>query len=110
MNASQLQREAASRAMKMARAAGMEKSMAQAMGAAGVSAPNVAGGDGSFFSSTKKGETQEIRLELQAASKDKKINAVKKVIANMTVGKDVSALFPDVLNCVEINQCVGCTR
>ena len=36
MNASQLQREAASRAMKMARAAGMEKSMAQAMGAAGV--------------------------------------------------------------------------
>ena len=32
MNASQLQREAASRAMKMARAAGMEKSMAQAMG------------------------------------------------------------------------------
>ena len=52
MNASQLQREAASRAMKMARAAGMEKSMAQAMGAAGVSAPNVTGGDGRFFSST----------------------------------------------------------
>ena len=101
MNASQLQREAASRAMKMARAAGMEKSMAQAMGAAGVSAPNVAGGDGRFFSSTKKGETQEIRLELQAASKEKKINAVKKVIANMTVGKDVSALFPDVLNCIQ---------
>ena len=69
MNASlQLQR-GVSRAMKMARAAGMEKSMAQAMGAAGVSAPNVAGGDGRFFSSTKKGETQEIRLELQAASK-----------------------------------------
>ena len=104
MNASQLQREAASRAMKMARAAGMEKSMAQAMGAAGVSAPNVAGGDGRFFSSTKKGETQEIRLELQAASKDKKINAVKKVIANMTVGKDVSALFPDVLNCIQTGK------
>ena len=26
---------------------------------------------------------------------------MKKVIANMTVGKDVSMLFPDVLNCIQ---------
>jgi len=100
MNTSAMQREAASRAMKAARSVGMERSMAQAMGAAGVGAV-ASGGDGRFFSSTKKGETQEIRVELQSQSKDKKINAVKKVIANMTVGKDVSALFPDVLNCIQ---------
>ncbi|KAH8064417.1 hypothetical protein JL722_1286 [Aureococcus anophagefferens] len=35
------------------------------------------------------------------ASRDKKIDAVKKVIANMTVGKDVSMLFTDVLNCIQ---------
>lgn len=59
------------------------------------------GGDGRFFSTTKKGETQELRTELQSASRDKKIDAVKKVIANMTVGKDVSMLFTDVLNCIQ---------
>jgi hypothetical protein len=71
MNTSAMQREAASRAMKAARSVGMERSMAQAMGAAGVGAA-ASGGDGRFFSSTKKGETQEIRVELQSQSKDKK--------------------------------------
>merc|ERR1719171_1383259 len=41
------------------------------------------------------------RKQRSTSIKDKKINAVKKVIANMTVGKDVSALFPDVLNCIQ---------
>ena len=29
---------------------------------------------------------------------------VKKVIANMTVGKDVSALFADVVNCIQTDN------
>lgn len=32
---------------------------------------------------------------------DKKKDAVKKVIAAMTVGKDVSMLFTDVVNCMQ---------
>ena len=34
--------------------------------------------------------------------KSKKKDAVKKVIAAMTVGKDVSVLFPDVVNCMQV--------
>lgn len=33
--------------------------------------------------------------------KDKRKDAVKKVIAAMTVGKDVSSLFADVVNCMQ---------
>ena len=32
---------------------------------------------------------------------EKKKDAVKKVIAAMTVGKDVSMLFTDVVNCIQ---------
>ena len=37
-----------------------------------------------------------MKLELNAVDKYKKKDAVKKVIAAMTVGKDVSPLFPGV--------------
>jgi AP-1 complex subunit beta-1 len=60
-------------------------------------------GDGRFFSTTKKGETQELRAELQSATHGKKVDAVKKVIANMTVGKDVSMLFTDIVNCASLS-------
>ena len=83
------------------------------------------GSDARFFSTTKKGtnkwkgfmtwirpssydrypslsgETHELRQELNHQSRDKKKSAVKKVIANMTVGKDVSMLFTDVVNCMQ---------
>eukprot|EP00611_Tribonema_gayanum_P002786 TRINITY_DN12105_c0_g1_i1.p1 TRINITY_DN12105_c0_g1~~TRINITY_DN12105_c0_g1_i1.p1 ORF type:complete len:907 (-),score=479.65 TRINITY_DN12105_c0_g1_i1:164-2884(-) len=59
------------------------------------------GSDSRFFTTTKKGETHELRLELQSPNRDKKKDAVKKVIANMTVGKDVSMLFTDVINCIQ---------
>jgi len=39
--------------------------------------------------------------ELASQNKDKKRDAVKKVIANMTIGKDVSMLFADVVNCIQ---------
>lgn len=34
-------------------------------------------------------------------TQDKRKDAVKKVIAAMTVGKDVSSLFTDVVNCMQ---------
>lgn len=39
-----------------------------------------------------------------SAKEDKRKDAVKKVIAAMTVGKDVSSLFTDVLNCIQTNN------
>lgn len=43
----------------------------------------------------------ELRAELHSPKKEVLQDAVKKVIAAMTVGKDVSVLFPDVINCMQ---------
>jgi len=59
------------------------------------------GSDSRFFTTQKKGEMHELRLELHSTDRTVKVDAVKKVIASMTVGKDVSMLFTDVLNCVQ---------
>eukprot|EP00978_Attheya_sp_CCMP212_P012053 scaffold29925_cov45-Attheya_sp.AAC.1 len=59
------------------------------------------GQDSRFFTTQKKGEMHELRLELHSTDRTAKVDAVKKVIASMTVGKDVSMLFTDVLNCVQ---------
>lgn len=55
--------------------------------------------DAKYFTTTKKGEIHELKADLCSEKLEKKKEAVKKVIASMTVGKDVSALFPDVINC-----------
>ena len=47
------------------------------------------------------GEIGELKEELANPKMEKKKEAVKKVIAAMTVGKDVSMLFTDVLNCIQ---------
>jgi len=60
--------------------------------------------DGKFFQTTKRGEIQELKEELHANDKAKQKDAVKKVIASMTVGKDVSALFADVVNCMQTDN------
>lgn len=57
--------------------------------------------DSKYFSTTKKGEIHELKEELRSLDRPKKKDAVKKVIAAMTVGKDVSMLFPDVVNCMQ---------
>uniref|UniRef100_A0A673C6R5 AP complex subunit beta n=1 Tax=Sphaeramia orbicularis TaxID=375764 RepID=A0A673C6R5_9TELE len=49
-------------------------------------------------------EIFELKAELNSDKKEKKKEAVKKVIASMTVGKDVSALFPDVVNCMQTDN------
>lgn len=57
--------------------------------------------NGKFFSTTKKGEIHELKQELRTLDRKQRKGAVKKVIAAMTVGKDVSSLFPDVVNCMQ---------
>ena len=59
------------------------------------------GSDSRFFNTNKKGEMVELRMELHSTDRNVKVDAVKKVIASMTVGKDVSMLFTDVLNCAQ---------
>ncbi len=50
------------------------------------------------------GEVGELRAELGSSSLEKMKDAVKKVIANVTVGKDMSSLFPDVVNCMRTDN------
>ncbi|KAG6335100.1 hypothetical protein ID866_3989 [Astraeus odoratus] len=45
----------------------------------------------------RKGENYELGVDLNSEYRDKRKDAIKRVIASMTVGKDVSGLFPDVL-------------
>jgi hypothetical protein len=89
-----------------------------------------AGTDSKFFASRGKGENHELREELRSPQRDRKRDAVKKVraesthiamqhsnvsspytripsiqvIANMTIGKDVSSLFTDVINCIQTDN------
>ena len=50
------------------------------------------------------GEIHEFKEDLRALDRGKRKDAVKKVIAAMTVGKDVSMLFPDVVNCMQTDD------
>ncbi|KAI0753651.1 Adaptor protein complex beta subunit [Fomes fomentarius] len=51
----------------------------------------------SFRAAPRKGENFELAADLNSEYKEKRKDAIKRVIANMTVQKDVSGLFPDVL-------------
>ena len=85
------------------------------------------GTDSKFFTTNRKGENHELREELRSPQRDRKRDAVKKVwyddmlmsnvhtgsllphcfeqvIANMTIGKDVSTLFTDVINCIQTGK------
>ncbi|KAF7967685.1 hypothetical protein HWV62_17583 [Athelia sp. TMB] len=60
------------------------------------------GQDAKFFT---RGKIEEFRAELQAAeAKDKKYQkrkiVLKKIVANITMGNDMSALFTDVVQCL----------
>ncbi|ODV77039.1 Adaptor protein complex beta subunit [Suhomyces tanzawaensis NRRL Y-17324] len=50
-----------------------------------------------FLKGPKKGETFELKSGLVSQYKGERKDAIQRVIQAMTVGKDVSALFPDVL-------------
>lgn len=50
-----------------------------------------------FLKGPKKGETYELKAGLVSQYKHERKDAIQRVIQAMTVGKDVSSLFPDVL-------------
>ncbi|KAL4502484.1 hypothetical protein ABPG72_012071 [Tetrahymena utriculariae] len=54
-----------------------------------------------FDNQTSKGELYDLEQELNSDEFETKLYAVKKIIANMTVGKDVSPLFQSVLKCLQ---------
>jgi AP-1 complex subunit beta-1 len=54
-----------------------------------------------YFSTAKKGEVHELKEDLLSNSEARKREAVKKIIANMTVGKDMTLLFTEVLNTIQ---------
>lgn len=60
--------------------------------------------DAKFFQTTKKGEIHELKSDLNSLNRDKIKDAVKKVIAAMTVGKDVSSLFTDVVKSMQTDN------
>jgi len=60
------------------------------------------GQDAKFF---QRGKIEEFRAELLVPdSKDKKFakrkTVLKKIVANITMGNDMSPLFPDVVQCL----------
>jgi AP-1 complex subunit beta-1 len=50
---------------------------------------------------SKRDDISVLKIELNNQKLDIRKSAVKKVIGSMTLGKDVSSLFTDVLKCVE---------
>jgi AP-1 complex subunit beta-1 len=61
-------------------------------------------GDARFFQSQSKGEIAEWRNDLKRTDLETQKHAVKKVIAAMTVGKDVSGLFPEIVQCMQTSN------
>lgn len=60
------------------------------------------GGDSKFFENNgKKGEVFELNQDLHSLDRTVSLNAVKRVIALMTIGVDVSQLFPDMLSIMQ---------
>ena len=56
-------------------------------------------GDKGLFKNTRN-ELTELKEELAEQNRDKQREAVKRVIGAMTLGVNVSSLFPDMLNCM----------
>lgn len=55
----------------------------------------------SYFKTDKSSELSELIHELNSNKPDDRKEAAKQVIAMMTIGKDVSALFPHMVKCME---------
>ncbi|ORX45119.1 putative beta-adaptin [Hesseltinella vesiculosa] len=60
--------------------------------------------DAKYF---QRGKTQELRAELNSDKRDpkhlRKKTVMKKIVANMTMGNDMSPLFPDILNVMNVS-------
>jgi AP-1 complex subunit beta-1 len=54
-----------------------------------------------YFTNTKSSELAELQSELNSLKPEDRKEAAKQVIAMMTIGKDVSSLFPHMVKCME---------
>jgi AP-1 complex subunit beta-1 len=54
-----------------------------------------------YFQNMKSSELSELQLDLNSHKPDERKEAAKQVIAMMTIGKDVSSLFPHMVKCME---------
>jgi len=57
-----------------------------------------------FSGANRRGELQELKEELNSADFERMKEAIKRVIALMTLGKDLSPLFHCVVKCLEMND------
>lgn len=62
------------------------------------------GGGAKYFSNSRRGEAAELREDLNSSDVGKQRSAVKRIIANMTLGKDVRSLFVDVVKLGQTNN------
>ncbi len=53
-----------------------------------------------IYFTSKNTELDELQSHLESFKIPKQIEAMKEIIAGMTIGKDVSPLFPYVVNCM----------
>jgi vesicle coat complex subunit len=54
-----------------------------------------------YFQNMKSSELSELQIDLNSNKPDERKEAAKQVIAMMTIGKDVSSLFPHMVKCME---------
>ena len=54
-----------------------------------------------YFQNMKSSELAELQSELNSMKAEDRREAAKQVIAMMTIGKDVSSLFPHMVKCME---------
>jgi len=62
------------------------------------------GGGNVYFQNSKNAEINELKSDLNTMKVDSQKDAMKQIIASMTIGKDVSSLFPDVVKCMRTNN------
>lgn len=53
-----------------------------------------------YFINSKNKEMAELQNELDSMKLEQQKDAMKQIIASMTIGKDVSGLFPNVVKCM----------
>ena len=53
-----------------------------------------------YFQNSRNTEVKELQEGLSSLKLDKQKDSMKQIIASMTIGKDVSMLFPDVVKCI----------
>ena len=57
-----------------------------------------------YFLNSKNKEITELQNELDSTKVEQQKEAMKQIIASMTIGKDVSSLFPNVVKCIRTNN------